>query len=229
MKNLAIIPARSGSKGLKDKNIRSLCGKPLLAYSVEAALESGIFDEVMVSTDSREYADTAKRYGAKIPFLRSGGNASDTASTWDTVREVLDGYRKLGEVFDAFCLLQPTSPLRTAQDIRNACRLLEERASVAVVSVCEPEHSPLWCGTLNADGGLDGFLRRGMERQRQALESCYRINGAIYFVHAAAFYEDDFLYRKGSYAYVMDADSSIDIDTKRDFLLAETILREREK
>ena len=122
MKNIAIIPARSGSKGLKDKNIRNLNGRPLLAWTIEAAVRSGEFDEIMVSTDSEAYAEIARRYGADVPFLRSPATATDTASSWDTVAEVLENCRERGSTFDTFCLLQPTSPLRNAEDIRNAYR-----------------------------------------------------------------------------------------------------------
>ena len=104
MKNIAIIPARSGSKGVKDKNIRDLCGKPLIAYTIEAAIKSGEFDEIMVSTDSEKYAQIAEQYGANIPFLRSEETSSDTASSWDMVEEVLNGYRDRGQEFDTFCL-----------------------------------------------------------------------------------------------------------------------------
>ena len=149
MKNLAIIPARSGSKGLPDKNIKELLGKPLMAYSIEAALASGVFDEVMISTDSEKYAEIAKKCGASVPFLRSEATASDTASSWDMVTEVLNNYKKLlGREFDTFCLLQPTSPLRTAEDIRAAYDIYNQKAKFAVVSVCETEHSPLWAGQL---------------------------------------------------------------------------------
>ena len=138
MSNIAIIPARSGSKGLKDKNIKELCGKPLFAYSIEAALKSSCFDEVMVSTDSEKYAEIARRYGASVPFLRSVSTSSDIASSWDMVDEVLAGYRDLGREFETFCLLQPTSPLRTAKDIIAAYKLYNDKASFSVVSVCEP-------------------------------------------------------------------------------------------
>ena len=127
MKNIAIIPARSGSKGVRDKNIRNLCGKPLMAYTIEAALESGEFDEVMVSTDSEHYAEIARKYGASVPFLRSAKTASDSASSWDMVDEVLNCYAMLGKSFDTFCLLQPTSPLRDKKDIQGCkpeCRFL---------------------------------------------------------------------------------------------------------
>lgn len=154
MVNLAIIPARSGSKGLKDKNIKLLNGKPLLVYSIEAALQAGVFDQVMVSTDSIEYSKIAKSYGAQVPFLRSEVNSSDQASSWDMVREVLSFYREEGKEFDSFCLLQPTSPLRNAEDIRNAYRLYAEHKAASVISVCETEHSPLWCGHLGEEGSL---------------------------------------------------------------------------
>ena len=110
MRSIAIIPARSGSKGLPDKNIRPLNGKPLLAYSIEAALASGLFDTVHVSTDSERYADIARQYGADEPFLRSAETSSDTASSEDAIREVLRRYEEIGQHFDAFMLLQPTSP-----------------------------------------------------------------------------------------------------------------------
>jgi len=117
MKNIAIIPARSGSKGLKDKNIKPLLDIPLLAYSIRAAKDSALFDEIMVSTDSDDYAQIAKDYGASVPFLRSAKTSSDTAGSWDVVTEVLSQYQTSGRYFDTICLLQPTSPLRIASDI----------------------------------------------------------------------------------------------------------------
>ena len=134
MKNIAIIPARAGSKGLPDKNIKLLNGKPLLQYSVEAALGSGCFDKVMVSTDSEKYAEIAREAGAEVPFLRSAYTSTDKASSWDMVEEVLDGYERLGWTFDTFCLLQPTSPMRTAEDIARAYGILREKNAFAVVS-----------------------------------------------------------------------------------------------
>ena len=113
MKNLAIIPARSGSKGLKDKNIKNLAGKPLLAYAINAAIDSGLYDTVHVSTDSEIYADIAEKNGADVPFLRNAETATDTSSTWDAVKYVLQEYEKQGKTFDVITVLQPTSPLRT--------------------------------------------------------------------------------------------------------------------
>lgn len=225
MKNIAIIPARSGSKGLKDKNILNLCGKPLLAYSIEAALQSNCFDEVMVSTDSQKYAEIARKYGASVPFLRGEATSTDSASSWNVVDEVLSGYMKVGEEFDTFCLLQPTSPLRTAEDIVEAYRLYNEKSSFAVVSVCEAEHSPLWCGRLPDSGEMDGFINTESMKQRQASGKFYRLNGAIYIVNIPRFRAETYLYQKGSFAYIMPQIRSIDIDTEIDFKLADFLLR----
>ena len=229
MKNVAIIPARSGSKGLKDKNIRSLNGKPLLSYSIEAALQSGIFDRVMVSTDSEEYSEIAKAYGAQVPFLRSEKNSSDQASSWDMIREVLEFYRNRGMEFDSFCLLQPTSPLRNAEDIQEAYRIYEEQKAVSVISVCETEHSPLWCGHLSDEGSLEGFISEENTMQRQGLKPFYRINGDIDIVNIIEFEKNSFLYRKGSYAYIMERERSVDIDGIQDFEYAEFLSASRAK
>lgn len=106
MENIAIIPARSGSKGLPDKNIIDFCGHPLIYYTIKAAQESGCFDEIMVSTDSSKYAKIAKMYGANVPFLRSEKMSSDNARSWDTVREVLLNYKQMGKMFEYVALLQ---------------------------------------------------------------------------------------------------------------------------
>lgn len=225
MNNLAIIPARSGSKGLKDKNIKLLNGKPLMAYTIEAAKKSGLYSHILVSTDSAEYGMIARKYGAEIPFYRSLENASDSASSWDVVREVLERYKERNVVFDTFSLLQPTSPLRDYKEIQNAYNLFIEESAVAVVSVCEMEHSPLWCNVLPSDDSLNGFLDRASNSQRQKLNKFYRINGAIYMAKIEEFLKDDNLYRKGSYAYKMSVEKSIDIDTELDFKFAEVILK----
>ncbi len=226
MNNIAIIPARSGSKGIKDKNVKNLNGKPLMAYTIDAAIKSGLFQEIMVSTDSEKYAEIAKAYGANVPFLRSQVTATDTASSWDMVDEVLEGYQHIGKDFDSFCLLQPTSPLRTADDIINAYAIFYEKAEFAVVSVCEAEHSPLWTGHLPKGGEFVDFIRHEAMGQRQAMGCFYRINGAIYIVDCEHFKNDRFLYQKGSYAYIMPQIRSVDIDTELDFKLAELILNE---
>lgn len=224
LKHIAVIPARSGSKGLKDKNIKPLNGKPLMAYSIEAALESGLFDCVHVSTDNPEYAGTARRYGAEVPFLRSPELSSDTATTWDAMRYVLEEYRKLGKEFDTLAVLQPTSPLRTSQDIRAAYRILEEKQADSVVGVCEVEHSPLWSNTLPEDGCLKGFIREEANGPRQKLSSYYRINGAVYIVSVSLLLKKGTLYGERGYASVMSKEHSIDIDDELDFAMAEFLM-----
>lgn len=224
MKNIAIIPARSGSKGLKNKNIKKLLDKPLIAYSIKAALDSHQFSVVMVSTDSWQYAEIAHEYGAEVPFLRSEMTSSDTASSWDMVEEVLCEYEKLGRTFTTFCLLQPTSPMRTAEDLANAYKLYGEKQAIAVVSVCELEHPLAWCGTLGRDQSLNGFIARNQGGRRQEMEKFYRPNGAIYIADVKQFREDRFLYRKDAYAYIMPKERSVDIDTEFDFKFAEYLM-----
>lgn len=225
MHNLAIIPARSGSKGLPDKNIKELNGKPLMAYSIEAALNSNLFDEVMVSTDSEKYAEIAKKHGASVPFLRSEELASDKAGSWDVVKEVLNRYKEMGKEFDTICLLQPTSPLRDAEDIKNAYNLYSEKASVAVISVCEMEHSPLWSNTLPADKSLADFIRPEANKPRQEIETYYRLNGAVFIVKTEEIYKGYDFYKEGSFAYIMPTWKSVDIDSALDFEIAEYLIK----
>lgn len=222
--NIAIIPARSGSKGLKHKNIKPLNGKPLLAYSIEAALASDLFDEVYVSTDSEEYAAIAKEYGASVPFLRSEEASTDTASSWQVVLEALERYNAIGREFHMVTLLQPTTPLRTEKDIIKAYQLFLEKDANAVVSVCEMEHSPLWCNILPEDLSMENFIRDEVCNQpRQELKTYYRINGGIYMVKTAYLRESVQIYRSRCYAYIMDKQSSIDIDDEYDFSVAEAL------
>ena len=151
IRNIAIIPARSGSKGVKDKNIRELLGKPLLAYSIEAAEKSGCFDNIFVSTDDERYALIAEKYGADASFLRSEETSSDTADSWSVVREVIDRLKIQGKRYDNIMLLQPTSPLRTEQDIISSFDLMALKNANAILSITEAEHSPLWCNTIEED------------------------------------------------------------------------------
>lgn len=226
MKNIAVIPARCGSKGLKDKNIKALCGKPLLAYSVEAALQSGIFDKVHVSTDSEAYQRIALEYGADVPFLRSEQMATDTASTWDAMRFVLEEYKKRGEEFDTITVLQPTSPLRAGADIAGAYAFFIEKAANMISSVCEMDHSPLWSNVLPDDLSMENFEDEQLAfLPRQELPIYYRENGAIYMLRTAHLFSGKNIYKDKCYAYIMDRSHSIDIDTAMDFLIAETIMR----
>lgn len=230
MRNIGIIPARSGSKGLPDKNVKELAGKPLIAYTIEVALKSEMFETVMVSTDSARYAEIAERYGAEVPFLRSKKTSSDTASSWDVVREVLDKYLEAGKDFDTFMLLQPTSPLRTEKNIREAYEEMSRREANAIVSLCEMEHSPQQCNILPENLSLNRFLRSSSKgKRRQEMETFYRFNGAIYLAKVEAFRRNVDIYSDRCFAYLMNKGNSVDIDDELDFLYAEFIIEKEEK
>ncbi len=225
MRNIAIIIARSGSKGLKDKNIRLLNGRPLMAYTIQAALESGCFDTVMVSTDSRKYAKIAKEYGAEVPFLRSRDNSKDSTSPWDVVREVLDRYREKGEEYDSFALLQPTSPLRDGEDIKGAYQELRDKKANAVVSMCELECSIHLVNKLPDSLSMKGFItQKQYNKRRQEIRPYYRFNGAIYISKVKSFYRHMNIYDDRCYAYIMDREKSYDIDSELDLKIVETLM-----
>lgn len=224
---IAVIPARSGSKGLKDKNIKKLQNKPLLAYSVEAALQSELFDCVHVSTDSEHYAAIAREYGANVPFLRDNRLSSDHASTWDAMKFVLQEYEKIGQSFDIIAVLQPTSPLRTAGDLKEAFHFFEEKNANMISSVCEMEHSPLWSNTLPEDLSMKDFEDEKLAfLPRQSLPVYYRENGAIYILKVGHLLNSGNIYKDRCYAYVMSQDHSVDIDSEIDFVMAEIMLNQ---
>ena len=229
MNNIAIITARSGSRGLKDKNILPLAGMPLIAYSIIAARESGMFREVVVSTDSEHYASIAEEYGASVPFLRSKELSGDFVGSWDVVKEVLEKYRTAFDMrFDTVCLLQPTSPLRSVQDIIGGYQEFEEKHADSVTAVCEMEHSPLWSMTLPKDLSLKEYIKKSDgDLPRQKLPTYYRINGALY-IRRIDYYPDGSieLPETEAFAYVMPRERSIDIDTEIDFRLAEILMKD---
>ncbi|MCI9385464.1 MAG: acylneuraminate cytidylyltransferase family protein [Lachnospiraceae bacterium] len=225
MNTLAVITARSGSKGIKNKNIRQLNGKPLIAYTIESALQSHYIDEVMVSTDSDVYADIAKKFGAVVPFLRSNRNSEDMSKSVDVLLEVLDEYEKREKYFDNIVMLQPTSPLRTYKNLNEAFDLFYEKNADSVVSVCECEHSPLLSGILPDDWSLFEFIKSENNLRRQELQKFYRLNGAIYISKVTALKEIRSFYGENSYAYIMKQRESIDIDTELDFEYADFLLK----
>lgn len=223
MKNLAIIPARIGSKGLKEKNIKTLNGKPLIAYTIEAAIKSKIFDEVIVSTESEKIAEISKKYGAKLPFIRPLELATDEAKSSDVIIHALKFYPD----FTNFCLLQPTSPLRSYNDIINAYNLFLDKRANSVVSVCETDHSPLWTNTIDDNLNMDNFLSKETKsKRRQDLPNYYRLNGSIYFSKIDYYLQYNNWYEKKCFAYIMPKKRSIDIDDIIDFKLVELLLKE---
>jgi CMP-N,N'-diacetyllegionaminic acid synthase len=225
MKVLAIIPARSGSKGLPGKNIKSLCGKPLIGWTIEAALRSKYINKVVVSTNDPEIAQISKDYGASVPFIRPEELSTDSAPAKDAILHCLD-YYKNKEDFSFFVLLQPTSPLRDTKSINKAFELLYAKNAKSVISVCEADHHPYWMNKLNDELSMNNFVDIKYTRQgRQKLPVFYRINGAIYISEIKSYLRDQNFYGPMSYAYVMDKQKSVDIDDLMDFYLAETIIK----
>jgi N-acylneuraminate cytidylyltransferase len=211
---LAVITARGGSKGLPRKNVLPAGGRPLIAWTIGAALESEAIGQVVLSSDDDEIIETAKAWGCEVPFRRPAELASDTATSMDVLMHALDqlpGY-------DYVVLLQPTSPLRTAADIDAALALLESRGAPSCVSVCEAEQSPYWMFRL-ADGDALAALLPGEAgaSRRQDLPPVYVLNGAIYIARIDWLRRTKSFLGDGCIAYRMPAERSVDIDTAADF------------
>ncbi|MDF2153917.1 acylneuraminate cytidylyltransferase family protein [Vibrio sp. CAU 1672] len=218
-KVLALIPARGGSKRLPRKNVLPLHGKPLIGWSIDAASNSRYVDQVLVSTDDQEIADVAVGLGAEVPELRPAHLASDTAKTEDVLVYSLE---TLASDADILVLLQPTSPLRTAQHIDEALELFIEKQADSVVSVTPCEHSPLWANTLPSDASMGSFLKPEALNRSQDLGEFYRLNGAVYVFDAQILKtQKQICYSNQTFAYLMENRYSFDIDTQLDFELAE--------
>jgi CMP-N-acetylneuraminic acid synthetase len=222
-KYLVIIPARGGSKRLPRKNILELNQKPLIVWSIEAAFKSKYVNEVIVTSDDDEILNIAQNYGSKI-IKRPAYLANDTASSFDAIVHTIDDTQDYENVI----LLQPTSPLRTEKHIDEAIQLFESKNADAIISVCEMDHSPLWSNVINKDLSLKGFLNEDILNKRsQDLKKYFRINGAIYICKIEKLLEEKtFFINDNIYAYIMDRESSIDIDEKIDFKIAEIIMKE---
>ena len=218
---LAIIPARGGSKRLPRKNVLDLCGKPLIAYSIEAGLKSKYISKVVVTSDDNEILTISKEYGA-VTINRPEYLANDTATTFDALEHTINSLEK----YDYIVLLQPTSPLRNEKHIDEAIALLNEKDANAVISVCETEHSPLWCNTLDEELNMSNFLSKEILNKRsQDLPKYYRINGAIYICKTEELLKNKGFFLKDKvFAYIMDKKDSVDIDEEIDFKLAQFCL-----
>ena len=224
---LAVIPARGGSKRLPGKNLMEIAGKPLIAWTIEAALASGMFDRVMVNTDSEQIAEIARQHNAEVPFLRPAKLASDKTTTLAVLEHNVNELKKKASFpYTHLTLLQPTSPLRTAEDIIGAIEFLEATEGDAVISICKTEHSPLWSNTLPLDNSLDGFIPEKIQKTpSQDLPSYYRLNGAIYICNINRMLAEKTLFLPSNcYGYVMSRKSSIDIDAQSDVDLAPSYL-----
>jgi CMP-N,N'-diacetyllegionaminic acid synthase len=221
---LAIIPARGESKRLPRKNLLDLNGKPLVAWSIEAGLNSKYIDKVVVTSDDADILNIAKYYGV-LSINRPIELSSDTATTFDAVEHAIENIK----YYDYIVLLQPTSPLRTEWHIDKAIEFLINKEADAIVSVCEMDHSPLWSNTLDDTLSMAEFLTKSIKNKRsQDLDSYYRINGAIYICDTKKLLkEKGFFIENGIYAFKMDRETSIDIDNEIDFHLVDLILKSK--
>ena len=224
---LAVILARSGSKRLPDKNIKNLCGKPLLAWSIQAGLQSRYIDELTISTDSAQYAQIAKDHGAQAPFLRPSELSLDTSSSFDSLKHTIDFYQtKQNREFDYIFLLQPTSPLRDGALIDGICEWIVDNDYQTGVSVSECEHPPLWSNTLPEDRSMkDFFPKEVLGKRSQELPTYYRINGVLYVAKIPHFLQHEGFITPDTIAYEIPQHYAIDIDTALDFEFAEFMMR----
>lgn len=220
-KVIAWIPARGGSKGIKHKNIVLLGGKPLIAYTIEAAKNSKYIDEIMVSTDSEEIANVAREYGACVKGLRPPHLASDTARTIDAVMHDIGLLE--GDGYSIFCLLQPTSPLRSASDIDGALELFIKKGCCSVVGVSPVEDSPLLIRSIDTEGCMHKLLEENSTCRRQDMPEYYRVNGSIY-VNSLEEITAKTSFNDNAVPYIMEKNHGIDIDTPMDLHQAEYLL-----
>lgn len=221
-KVLALIPARGGSKRLPRKNVLPLAGKPLVGWTIEAAIQSKYIDRVIVSTDDQEIIHISESFGAEVPEVRPSELSGDLATTESVVFHILEKY---GNGQDILVLLQPTSPLRDANNIDEAIELINQKAAVSIVSVTKCEHPPHWANVIPSDGSMKDFLNNDHNKRSQDFGDYFRLNGAIYV------YDINYLnvnksikYTDKTFAYEMSSFKSIDIDNDWDFKYAEFLL-----
>lgn len=218
--SVCIITARGGSKRIPRKNVRDFCGKPMLAYSVETAVTSGIFDVVMVSTDDDEIADVAREYGAEVPFMRSEATSNDFATTADVLCEVLSEYDKRSTKFDTMCCLYPTAPFVQVSELKEASGMIEAGAS-SVIPVTSFDFPPLRGFRVAEDGSLEYAFPEYAQTRSQDLPEMVHDCGRFYFAKVASFLE--------SGSFITDKTKSLripsrlvqDIDTPEDWEMAE--------
>jgi CMP-N-acetylneuraminic acid synthetase len=225
---LAIIPARGGSKGLPGKNIKDLCGKPLIAWSVEQALKSKYIDNVFVSTDSEEIANIAKEYGANVPFLRPAELARDDSPTSDTILHVVEQLGLMGKYYDYVALLEPTSSLRKSDDIDGAISVIVENVHVdSLVSVGEVhmEH-PMIVKKIDKKGFVSPYISN-IEKihQRQQADKAYFPYGVIYISKVSRFIKSQTFYTEKTIPYFIERWQNYEIDDEFDFIVIEKIMQ----
>ena len=219
-KILALIPARGGSKGIKHKNIFPLHNKPLIAWTIEAALNSKYIDDTIITTDDTEIAEVSRNYGAQVPFMRPPELAGDKSKTIDAVIHALDTLKNMGRIYDVLVLLQPTSPLRDSHDIDEALNIFFDNHEDSVVSVSKTEDSPLLIRTVNHDGKLNKILDVNSTCRRQDMPEYFRVNGSIY-INKIDEININTSFNDNRHAFIMKNEHSVDIDEMKDLIIAE--------
>ena len=220
MSSVAIITARGGSKRIPRKNIKEFLGKPIIAYSIEAAISSGVFDSVMVSTDDEEIAEISKRYGAEIPFFRSGETSNDFAVTADVISEVLGEYKKLGTEFDFFACIYPTAPFITADKLKEAVKAFKDSGADSLVPVVKFDFPPQR-GFVCRDGFIRFQYPEYANTRSQDLEPLYHDCGQFYISTTASFEKNHSLITEKTVPYIVSETEVQDIDTETDWVIAE--------
>lgn len=226
---VAIILARGGSKRLPGKNLMKIGGRSLVRWSMEAALASGQFDQIILASDSDDILNESKGVSGTMAYKRSSQNASDQATTMDALFEVLQASYPQSLPRRAM-LLQPTSPLRLPEDISKAFDLIEKSNVNSVISVCPCEHSPFWTGPLSSDLGMEEFLKIGSSGKRsQDLPPYYRLNGAIYLADTQSLFKEKTFFMPGCKALVMPTERSVDVDSEFDFKICKMLIETEPK
>ena len=227
---LAIIPARGGSKGLPGKNIKKLCGKPLIVWSIEAGLKSKYLDEVATSTDCQDIADVSKQHGASTPFLRPGHLASDISTSFDAIKHAIDYYKnKLNKKFDYIVLLEPTSPLRESSDIDSAIENLMNSNADSIVGVGRTEdQNPAFLVLKDGNNYISGYENKNMKvLRRQDINDVYFFEGSIYISKVDTLLDKKTFYHQNTIGYEVPKYKSLEIDDMDDFIMVEAIMKHK--
>lgn len=219
--HLAIIPARGGSKRIPRKNVRNFAGKPIIAYSITAAIESKCFSHVMVSTEDEEIANISRHYGASVPFLRSSKNSDDHANISDVVIEVLDSFESRGLNFEYFCCVLPTAPFVNSRRIRQGLDLIVQSRADSVVPVTRFGYPIQRALRIEDDGALKMFWPENYLKRSQDLEPAYHDIGQFYWMNSAALRTKKFMFTDNSQPLVVPESEVQDIDNEEDWVIAE--------
>ncbi|MDD6327628.1 MAG: pseudaminic acid cytidylyltransferase [Lachnospiraceae bacterium] len=220
-KTIAIITARGGSKRIPKKNIKAFCGKPIIAYAIQAAIDSNIFDEVMVSTDSEEIAEIARKYGATVPFMRSEKNSDDYATTEDVIMEVVNQYRELGKEYEYVCCLYPTTPFITSEILQKALMIMERERPAVVIPIVQFSYPPQRCFIIDEKGYAKFKYPEYVQTRSQDLEKQYHDAGQFYIYNVEKLFANRGIIEEDFMSIVLPEICVQDIDTVDDWKMAE--------